>query len=99
MSSKVFDPQVGDKVNYTIWTDVEPGTVVKRTSKTVHVQLDHAVCSDWERQDWSIQRDKAGSIVTFSLRVSGQWKRTGVSVNERGAYLSPGWRKYYDLGF
>ena len=107
-----FNPQVGDRCNWQIWTDIEPCTVVKRTAKTVTVRLDKAevatppvmvpggfaaICL--EPGTYEISEDPKGRLMTFSLRASGAWKGKGTSVNSVGNVLRAGWRKYRDHGF
>jgi hypothetical protein len=44
-----FDPQVGDKVHTCFYSDVHPGTVVKRTAKRCTVRFDDvAKDPSWE---------------------------------------------------
>jgi len=44
-----FDPQVGDKIHVCFFSDVVPGTVIKRTAKRCHIRYDSAT----KHPDWS----------------------------------------------
>jgi hypothetical protein len=107
-----FNPQIGDRCHWQLWTDVEPCTVIKRTAKTVTVRLDKAdvatppvmvpggfaaVCL--EPASYSISENPDGRLMTFSLRASGAWKGKGTRVNEVGNVLRAGWKKFHDYGF
>ena len=107
-----FNPQIGDRCHWVLWTDVEPCTVVARTPKTVTVRLDKAEVSKppvmvpggfaavvLEPATFEISEDPNGRRMTFSLRASGAWKGKGTRVNEVGNVLWAGWRKYRDMGF
>lgn len=108
----LFDPQVGERCHWTIYSDVEPCTVVHRTAKTVKVRIDKAdlvsppkmvpggfAAVVVEPATWSIRENPAGRLLTFSRRSTGRWKLQGTGSNERGNTLQPGWHKYYDYGF
>lgn len=108
----MFDPQVGDRCAWRLYTDVEPCTVVKRTAKTVTVRMDEAVLARkpemvpggfggvvTREAEWEIRENLAGRLMKFTLRKNGQWKGQGTAANGRGDVLTPGWRKVYDYGF
>jgi hypothetical protein len=107
-----FNPQVGDRAYWQIWTDCLPCTVVKRTAKTVTVRLDKAevvkppvmvpggfaaICL--EPATYEISEDPNGRLVTFSHRASGAWKGKGTRTNQVGNVLRAGWYHRYDYGF
>jgi hypothetical protein len=107
-----FDPQVGDRCAWRIYTDVEPCTVVARTAKTVTVRIDTAEATKapemipggfaavvTELAEWAISENPNGRLLTFSLRKGGNWKLQGTSSRETGNCLYAGWRKFYDYGF
>lgn len=79
-----FNPQVGDGVTMTTVNDRNPGTVVKRTAKTVVVQADTV---DGER-------NPNGYTVTYTLRGNGKWKMRGISPKAAGMTISAG-RTFY----
>jgi hypothetical protein len=107
-----FNPQVGDLCNWTIWTDVEPCTVVARTPKSVTVRVNKTEIAKGpemvpggfagvvtEPAQWRILDETEDRTITFSLRGSGVWKLRGSSTNSRGDVLRAGHRKFYDYGF
>ena len=107
-----FDPQIGDRCNYTVWTDTDPCTVIARTPRTVKVRIDKAeilkapkmvpggfAAVVVEQAEWQIREDPGGRVQVFSLRKHGRWKLQGTPANSQGNDLNPGWRKYHDYGF
>ena len=107
-----FNPQVGDRCHWRLWTDVEPCTVVSRTNKTVTVRIDKAEIAKppvmvpggfaavvVKPATYKITENPNGSQRTFSLRASGAWKGKGTRVNQVGDILHAGWAKYHDYGF
>ena len=107
-----FNPQIGDRCHWQLWTDIEPCTVVARTPKTVTVRLDKAEVATppvmvpggfaavvLEPGTYEISENPNGRLMTFSLRASGAWKGKGTRVNQVGDVLRAGWFKRYDWGF
>ncbi len=107
-----FNPQVGDRCNWRLWTDVVPCTVVKRTAKTVTVREDKATVVKppvlvpggfaavvLEDATYEISEDPHGRLRTFSLRKSGSWKGRHTRTNEVGDILGAGWRHFHDICF
>jgi hypothetical protein len=107
-----FNPQIGDRCNWQLWTDVEPCTVINRTAKTVTVRFDWAELATppvmvpagfaavvLEAATYSISENPSGRVMKFSLRANGAWKGQGSRANERGNVLRAGWKKFHDYGF
>lgn len=107
-----FDPQVGDRCNWALWTDVEPCTVVARTAKSCTVRVNKTKLAKapemipggfaavvTEPAQWLILDELEERTMTFTLRASGVWKLRGDSMKTVGNVLRPGHRKVYDYGF
>ena len=101
---------VGDHAHVSLWSDVEPVTVVKRTKKTVTVRRDKA-----ERDpNWKPEWIPGGFSAICTNNEDQQWiieedpsGRTETfywsGVNNRWQHndctLRPGWLKIYDYNF
>lgn len=107
-----FNPQIGDRCNWRLWTDVEPCTVVARTPKTCTIRVNKTELAKppvmvpggfaavvTEPAEWLILDELEERTMTFSLRASGIWKGRGDSSRGLGNVLRPGHRKVYDYGF
>ncbi len=107
-----FDPQIGDRCHWILWTDVDPCTVVARTPKSVTVRIDQGEIETppvmvpggfaavvVEPATWRIAENPDGRKLTFTLRKDGRWKLRGSASREAGCVLRPGWRKYHDYSF
>ena len=108
----MFDPQVGDKVNWILYSDVEPATVISRTPKSVTVRIDKATITKppvmipggfaaviAEHPEYNIEEDPDGRIKQFRLRKNGRWLAKGANPKSRGDELRPGWHKFHDYSF
>lgn len=106
-----FQPQVGDRCHYRLYTDIKPCTVTKRTAKRVTVRLDTAVLVQAPEMVaggfagvvtkpavWQCVEDLQGVELQFALRKDGRWCRVGVT-RCYGYELGEGWLNYFDYGF
>ena len=107
-----FNPQVGDRCNWRVWSDVEPCTVIRRTPKSVTVRQDKAIMTKKpvmvpggfaavviEQPEYEIEENPTGGTYTFTLRKNGMWKAQGTNSNSPGNILQAGWRYHYDYAF
>lgn len=106
--SNIFniDPQVGDGVTMHSWSDRNPGTVIKRTAKTVVVQADRAVIDNPQQFHAGLEdakfryiRNPEGYTATYTLRSNGQWKLRGHATKSGGYSLGMGQNFYRDPSF
>ena len=89
---ELFDPQPGDGVTVTRWSDHQAYTVIKRTPKQITLQRDKverlselewieggfsAIEVSQHKQEWSYERDPNGVIEKATLRSDGKWWVTG----------------------
>jgi hypothetical protein len=103
----ILDPTGEDAATIGGWSDRNPATIVKRTAKTIWVQLDRVenMSSAASREsglsfaqghgDVTVFiRDYDAPIKKFTLRKNGRWVAAGAPMNSRGG-LGLGHRDYY----
>ena len=109
----MFNPQIGDRCHWRLWTDVLPCTVIERKGNRVTVQINKvklvkppqikpggfAGVIIEEAEHLICDEFDNRAPMTFSLRKNGRWKQVGSRANEPGDVLRPEWRYYYDYGF
>jgi len=110
-TTNTFQPNVGDRCHYSLYTDIKPCTVVERTAKQVVVRCDTAVLVQAPEMVaggfagvvtkpavWKCEEDGQGTRLVFTLRKNGRWVAFGHSM-QHGFELGEGWLNYFDYGF
>jgi hypothetical protein len=105
--------QIGDRVNYSIGSDVFPGVVSKVTPKTVMIRESQATL----HPDWKPEFDVGGFAAHCSNQHSQHWEfsddpngivrkftyrqapRKFMMVGSNTSVLRGGWRKFHDYNF
>lgn len=92
MKWESFNPQRGDGVTVTRWSDCQAYTVIKRTPKQITLQRDKVkrlselqwidggfsgIEVSGHRQEWSYECDPNGVIEKATLRSDGKWWAVG----------------------
>lgn len=90
--------RAADAATIHYWSDREPATVVKRTAKTITVQVDKATALTkvpyGRTPEYRYDRNTDGPTKVFSLRRNGRWIAKG-SPMKGPPSLTLGWRNYY----
>lgn len=103
--------EVGDRVHICHWSDIDPGTVVKKTDKSITVRYDDA-----DRDpNWKPEFIPGGFSVICTNDSSQKWiikedlngkteifrwsNKYNRYRNKSGENVYPGWYKYYDYNF
>lgn len=103
--------EVGDHAHVTLWSDVEPVTIIKKTATTLTVRYDNAVLDP----NWKPEFIIGGFSAHCTNNEDQQWiitenpdgktevfrwsKRFNCYKNTSDCKLRPEWRKHYDYNF
>jgi hypothetical protein len=92
-----FNPQVGDRVTYTIGSDHYAFTVSERAPRKVTARKDKStqVGEFFGDQRWISVSDPNGAPEVFTLRGDGSWRLRGRNFG----FLSAGSHQRLDPGF
>lgn len=103
--------EVGDRVHICRYSDVDPGTVVKKTNKSITVRLDDADRDPAWKPEWipggfgAICTNDADQKWIIKEDLEGdtevfRWSdKYNKYRNKSGNNCYPGWYKYYDYNF
>ena len=94
------DFTVGDKVHWKLYSDVYPGTIIRkeRKGRTLVVRYDQrtkAPGSQWYDQNWIIEDGNDDHTTTFTIRNDGSYALKGFNFG----WLREGWRTHWDPSF
>lgn len=102
--------EVGDHAHVTLWSDIEPVTIIKKTATTLTVRYDEATLDP----DWKPEFVLGGFCAHctnndeqrwfFRENPNGRtetfrWSKSMNCYQHNGCKLRPGWRKHYDYNF
>lgn len=108
-----INPQVGDGVTYSLFTDCLAHTVIYRSGARIVIQRDKVKrldrpefvpggfaghCTNQREIRWEYSRNPKGRTETFTRRKNGNWVRKGEKMNT-GVRLFMGRHEYYDFNF
>jgi hypothetical protein len=100
----ILDAKADDAATMCGWSDRNPGTIIKRTAKTIVVQFDDVSNMSGEGHDAYAHgsgevviftRNTDAPTMTYTLRKNGRWIASGAPANSRGSGLIIGTRSYY----
>ena len=96
-------PQVGDGATIVMFTDRHAATIVEATATRVVVQQDSVARADTngmsESQQYTFTPNPNAVRVSYSLRNTGQWIRTGESTRGGQVLLIGHRNEYHDYSF
>lgn len=101
--------EVGDRAHVTLYSDVEPCTVIRRTAKTITVRYDDGKLDP----NWKPEFIPGGFAAHCTNQEEQVWnlfedpngqvetfhRRKAGWYNKSDCRLTPGWRKFYDYNF
>ena len=103
---------VGDKVHWSVGSDVSPGTVIKVTQSRVWVRRDQAelktpgactpggFAAHWHEQPtWYPINDENGEVICFTYRKRYDAYGMAGASYARFPILRPGWAHHRDMNF
>lgn len=101
-------PIAGEAATILHWSDRDPATVVSydEAKQIVALQEDRAICTDFEQQNYTYERNETGATFHFRREKNGSWvqvffnRTTGRWIKSKGMGLTIGRReKYRDRSF
>lgn len=107
-SYKGVDPIEGEAATVLMWSDRSPATVTHWDAQKQIVSLreDKAICTDFDQQNYTYERNDFGAFYNFRREKNGSWVQvffnriTGRWIKSKGAGLVIGRReKYRDPSF
>jgi hypothetical protein len=107
-SYKGVDPIKGEAATVLMWSDRSPATVTHWDAKKQIVSLreDKAICTNFEQQNYTYERNDFGASYNFRREKNGSWvqvffkRDTGRWIKSKGVGLVIGRReKYRDPSF